>query len=102
MNIIISKLIDNYSFPINYDKRTLNNYFAKILYYFLNNSDTIYTININPKIKSIIIFIIKLYKLLEQGDMSGLYYSRIYTDNLLYQIIKILFFNDTFNLFINP
>ena len=101
MNIIISKLLENYSFPINYDKRTLNEYFAKILYYFLNNSEIIHTINVNPKIKSIIIFIIKLYKSLEQGDMSCLYYSRIYTDNLLYQIIKILFFNDTFNLLIN-
>ena len=76
---------------------------------------------ISNKIKSIYIFILQIYKSFITNNVrqvglqndeyptntpssSGIYCARIYNDNLVNIIIKILLFNDTFNLFnsINP
>ncbi len=96
---IWTELINNYSYPINYDKKTLNEHFAKILFYSLTFSDNILNINFNHKLKIILLFLIKLYKSLSNNEFNLIYNSKIYTDTLLYQIIKILLFNDTFNIF---
>jgi hypothetical protein len=93
---IVKELMNNYSYPINFDRRTLNENFAKILYYCINFN--IQDININHKIKSIILFIIKFNKSLQEGDINIIYNSRIYSDIILFQIIKIILFNDTFKL----
>jgi hypothetical protein len=94
-----TELINNYTYPINYDKKTLNEHFAKILYYSLKFSDNILNINFNHKLKIILLFLIKLYKSFINNELNLIYYSKLYTDIILYQIIKILLFNDTFNIF---
>ena len=86
--VFFNKLLDTYSYPISYDKRTLNLQFAKILYYSIKFQVN----NINNRIKSIILFLIKFQS---QNNISS---SKIYTDSILYQIIKILIFNDTYML----
>jgi hypothetical protein len=99
---VFNELINNYTYPINYDKRTINENFAKLLYYFLkfNNDINVITIN-NPKIKSILYNISKIYKSLNAENIISLNNPKIYNDFLLYQIFKILIYNDTFNLFIS-
>ncbi len=98
ITININNLYDNNIYPINFDKRTLNKNFAKLLFYYFNiNSD----VHINQKMKSIIIFIIKMYKLFMNNEITIINNNRIYNESMLYNIIKILLFNDTFNLFIN-
>lgn len=56
--------------------------------------------SINYKIKSTYLFILKIYKLLDTNE-STIFNIRIYTDSFVNMIIKILLFNDTFNLFSN-
>jgi len=104
---ILEKLSNFYTYPLNYDKRTLNPTFAKMLlvsFRYYNNiilNDNLNTdINfINIKIKGIFVYIVKLYKMLCEDNIKSFYNIRIYTDNMIYCIIKILLFNDTFNLF---
>ncbi len=98
---ILNELFDNHSYPINYDKRTINEHFAKILYYCFKFNENIMNINLNTKLKSIIIFLIKIYKSLLKEDHAILYISRLYTDILVYQIFKIILMEDTYGLFIN-
>lgn len=103
---ILEKLFSFYTYPFSYDKRTLNQHFAKILYYsftYYNNiieddnlkKDIVF---INTKIKSSYIFVIKVYKSIIENDLYFLYNNRIYTDTTLNILVKILLFNDTFNL----
>ncbi len=97
--ININDIYNNNIYPINFDKRTLNENFAKILFYYFNiNID----VHINQKMKSIIIFIIKMYKSFLNNESTSINNNRIYNESMLYNIIKILLFNDTFNLFNIP
>jgi hypothetical protein len=107
---VIKKLFDDYTHPLNYNKKTLNPTFAKILYYSFKyykdiiDSDVSTLRNyINCKIKSVYIFILKIYRSIDQSiendDSSYMFNARIYTDSIINIIIKILLFNDTFNLF---
>jgi hypothetical protein len=95
---IFNDLINNYTYPINYDKRTLTDNFAKILYYCFNNNVQLSTIT--HKIKYILLFLTRL-KTNIAININAIYISRIYTEITLYQIVKILIFNDTYNLFNN-
>ena len=94
---ILIELINNYSYPINYDKRTLTEHFAKILYFCFHFKNIQYY-NITNKIKNILLFLVK-FRINLINNSNIIYTSRIYTDNILYQIIKIMIFNDTYNLF---
>jgi hypothetical protein len=99
--ILLNELFDNHSYPINYDKRTINEHFAKILYYCFKFNENIMNVNLNTKLKSIIIFLIKIYKSLLKEDHSILYISRLYTDILVYQVFKIILAEDKYGLFAN-
>jgi hypothetical protein len=107
---ILEKLFLNYTYPLNYDKRTLTQNFAKILYYSFKFYNNIIDINniinasyINTKIKSIYIYLVKFYKMLKLNNIHNcfIYNSRTYTDTILYSIIKVLLYNDTFDLMID-
>ncbi len=87
---IISCLLETNLYPINYDKRTLNPNFIKILYLLIKNEENIQYIN--HKLKSIYIYLLKIYKCLLNEDTSVIYNSRIYNEILIYQIIKLFFF----------
>ncbi len=89
---IINSLLETNIFPINYDKRTLNDNFIKILYLLIKNEE--YIQHINHKLKSIFIYILKIYKCLSNDDFSIINNSRIYNETLIYQIIKSLLFNN--------
>jgi hypothetical protein len=95
---IINNLIVNNIYPVNFDKRTLNDNFIKLLYFCIKNEDSVQYIN--HKTKSIILFIIKLYKSINNEDISFLYNSRIYNENIIYQIIKIIFFNENMTIYL--
>ncbi len=99
---IFNELVNLYTYPINYDKRTINQTFAKILYYYIkfNNNITAKHNISNPKIKILLHNIYKIYKSLQTDNINCLNNYKIYHDNLLFSILKILFYNDTFNLFI--
>ncbi len=98
---ILNDLISTTIYPLNYDKRTINETFIKIFYICLKNENLLQ--NINNKMKSLIIYLIKLYKSIESNDTSILYNPKIYTENIIYQITKILLLNDTYKLVkINP
>ena len=96
---LFNELINDYTYPINYDKRTINQTFAKILYYYLK-----FNVNIKPisnlKIKILLHNIYKIYKSLQGDTINCLNNYKIYNDYLLFSIFKILFYNDTYNLFI--
>jgi hypothetical protein len=83
-------------FPLNYDKRNINDVFIKILYICIKNERLIQ--NLNNKIKSLIIYLVKLYKSIETNDITILYTPKIYTENIIYQITKIFLLNDTYKL----
>ena len=91
---IINNLLSSFIFPINFDRRTLNENFIKILYYCYKYHDQLNHLNINHKIKSIIFFIIKIFKSFENNDYDIICNSRIYTENILYSIIKIILLNN--------
>ena len=100
---IFEQLFINYTYPFNYDKRTFTLQFAKILYYsfkyynnILDNENVVKLINV--KIKSVYLYILKFYKGIYLMDKTLYNNSRIYSDNMIYVIIKILLFNDTYNL----
>lgn len=90
---MLNELTNNIVYPLNYDKRTLNDNFLKIFYICMKNENLIQ--NLNNKIKSLIIYLIKLYKSIESGDIEILYSPKTYTDNMIYQITKIFLLNDT-------
>lgn len=94
---LVTDLIENNIYPINFNKRTLNDNFLKLLYLCINNEDTIQYVNY--KFKSILIFIIKIYKSINNEDYSIINNSRVYNENIVYQITKILLLsdNDLFN-----
>ena len=110
---VFKSLVDNYTYPINYDRRTLSVSFAKILYYsfkfidnIVNNKTSINVFfceevntNINQKLKYIYTAFIKIYLKIQDNDLSFIYNSKLYTDYLHYTIFNILLFNDTFSLF---
>ena len=112
---ILNDLFANYIYPLNYNKKTLNVSFAKILFYSFkyytdilneyqsyrdNDEDSRKNnLHINSKIKLTYIFILKIYKAIDTQDISMYFNTRVYTDALVNVIIKILLFNDTYNLF---
>ena len=104
-NIVLEKLFKNYTYPLNYDKHSFTLNFAKILYYSFKYIDIITDDNfvnfsyINIKIKSSYLYILKLYKMIKNSNYTLFYNSRTYTDTNIYIIVKILLYNDTFNLF---
>ncbi len=93
---LLDELLNAYSYPINYDKRTLTEQFAKILLYCFTFHNSIDNLNTSHRIKNIILFLINFYKVLSETNIINT--NRIYTDILLYQIIKILLFNDTYEI----
>ncbi len=97
--LILNELCSNPIYPLNYDKRTINDIFIKILYLCIKNENLIQ--NLNSKTKSLIIFLVKLYKSIESNDISILYNPKIYTENIIYQMTKIILLNDTYKLFTN-
>lgn len=96
--LLLDELLNGYTYPINYDKRTLNEHFAKILLYCFTFHNLIDNINISHRIKNIIIFMISFYKSLSENNYNIINTQKIYSDILLYQIIKILLFNDTYEI----
>ena len=97
--LILNELMSNTLYPLNYDKRTINDIFIKILYICIKNENLIQ--NLNNKTKSLIIYLVKLYKSIESNDISILYNPKIYTENMIYQITKIMLLNDTYKLITN-
>ncbi len=95
-DLILNELNSNPIYPLNYDKRTINDVFIKILYICIKNENLIH--NLNNKTKSLIIYLVKLYKCIESNDISILYNPKIYTENMIYQITKIMLLNDTYKL----
>ncbi len=89
---IINSLLETNIFPINFDKRTLNDNFIKILYLLIKNEDNIQYVN--HKLKSIFIYVLKICKNLLTEDFSIINNSRVYNETLIYQIIKSLLFNN--------
>ena len=98
---IFNYLLTNYTYPVNYDKRELSDTFAKILYYSIKFNTSINFITINSKIKQILISIIKFYNSLKSQTQDCIYQSKYYTDNMIFNIVKILLLNDTYNLLEN-
>jgi hypothetical protein len=97
--LILNELMSSQLYPLNYDKRTINDIFIKILYICIKNENLIQTLN--NKTKSLIIYLVKLYKSIESNDISILYNPKIYTENMIYQITKIMLLNDTYKLITN-
>jgi hypothetical protein len=95
---ILNILLNNYTFPISYDKRELNDNFAKMLYYCFMFHNKINFIAINSKAKQLLIMLVKFYTSLKDNKTDIIYNSKYYTDTLLYTIIKILIYNDTYKL----
>jgi hypothetical protein len=93
---ILNELTSNIVYPLNYDKRTINEIFIKVLYICIKNENLIQ--NLNNKMKSLILYLIKLYKSIESNDITILYSPKIYTENIIYQITKIFLLNDTYKL----
>jgi len=106
---VLKNLFTNYTHILNYDKRIFHPTFAKILYYSFkyydnileNDNNNIKNYYINNKIKSVYIFLLKIYKSIHNNDKSILNHTRLYNDSMISIIIKILLFNDTYNLFFN-
>ena len=99
---ILEKLFLNYTYLFSYDKKSLNEDFAKILFYsfkYINNISENDNININIKIKSSYLYVIKIFKCIKAEQYNIFYNNRIYTDNMINILIKILLFNDNYNLF---
>ena len=84
---IINDILNLNIYPINFDKKTLNENFIKLLYICIKNEDNIQYIN--HKLKSILSLTIKIYKAILNEDISILYNSRIYNENIIYQIIIV-------------
>ena len=111
---ILNNLFTNYIYPLNYNKKILTLPFAKILLYsfkfytdILNeiqpvhdNEDIKTTLHINNKIKIPYIYILKQYKAIDTQNITMYYNTKIYIDALINTIIKILLFNDNYNLFL--
>ncbi len=95
---ILNVLLNNYTFPISYDKRELNDIFAKILYYCFIFHNTINFVAINSRAKQLLIMIVKFYTSLKDNKTDIIYSSKYYTDTMLHTIIKILIFNDKYKL----
>jgi hypothetical protein len=95
---ILNILLSNYTFPISYDKRELNDTFAKLLYYCFTFHNTINFVTINSKAKQLLIMLVRFYVSLKDNKIDVIYNSKYYTDTLLYTVIKILIFNDTYKL----
>jgi hypothetical protein len=96
-NILIV-LLNNYTFPISYDKRELNENFAKILHYCFTFHNKINFLAINSKAKQLLIMLVRFYTSLKDNKNDIIYNTKYYTDTLLHTIIKVLIFNDTFKL----
>jgi hypothetical protein len=97
--LIVNKILENNIYPISFDKKTINEYFIKLLYLTIKNDDIIQ--HINNKFKSILLFTLKIYKYLVNEDISIIFNYRIYNEALIYQIIKIFIFNDTHKLLVD-
>jgi hypothetical protein len=109
---VLKCLLEQYTYPIYYNKRTLAPTFAKILYYsFKFNKDIVankssvtgfFTKEINeiigPKIKYIYTTFIRIYIKINSRDLAFIYNSKLYTDYLHFTIFNILLHNDNFNL----
>ena len=95
---ILENLFIHYKFPLNYNKKALNLQFIKILYYSFKHYNEILNGDmkcINSKIKSVYLYILKTYKSLKEDEKYDIMYnSRLYTDSMVNQIIKILLFGD--------
>jgi hypothetical protein len=98
---LFNELVNSYTYPINYDKKSLNNIFLKILYYIILFSDNINKVQMNQKLKNIILFLIKFHKALNNNDYDIINTNKIYSDIIIFQIIKILIFNNMNDIFIN-
>jgi hypothetical protein len=96
IDAITNDLIINNIYPINFDKRSINDNFMKLIYICIKNETIIQSLN--NKTKSLMINIIKLYKSLKNDDVSILYNPKIYTENIVYQITKIFLLNNINNL----
>ncbi len=95
---ILNVLLNNYTYPISYDKRELNDTFAKLLYYCFTFHNTINFVAVNSKAKQLLIMLVRFYVSLKDNKIDIIYNSKYYTDTLLYTVIKILIFNDTYKL----
>lgn len=97
-------LINNYIFPLNYNKTDFSLTFKKILYYIYKfnkeiKNDKLIENNYQNKYKNLFIFIINFYNQYICNDLSVLNNTKIYTDNLYFTIINI-HFTDKFKLFV--
>ena len=97
--LIINKILENNIYPINYDKKTINENFIKLLYLIIKNEINIQYIN--HKYKSLLLFTLKIYKCLLNDDISIINNTRLYNESLIYQIIKVFIFNDTNNFLVD-
>jgi len=96
---ILNILLNNYTYPISYDRRELNDTFAKLLYYCFTFHNTINFVAVNSKAKQLLIMLVRFYISIKDNKIDIIYNSKYYTDILLYTVIKILIFNDTYKLF---
>jgi len=95
---ILNILLNNYTYPISYDRRELNDTFAKLLYYCFTFYNTINFVAVNSKAKQLLIMLVRFYISIKDNKIDIIYNSKYYTDILLYTVIKILIFNDTYKL----
>ena len=98
---IFIKLLKNYNYPLNYIKTDFSNTFKKILYFIYHfkdnvkkNKDTLF----NTKYKNLFLFILLFYDYYSKHDLDIINNTKIYYDNLYFQIIYFHFF-DIFNIF---
>ncbi len=96
-NILIF-LLNNYTYPISYDKRELNETFAKILYYSFLFNNMINFVALNSKVKQLLIMLVRFNTSLKNNNIDIIYNSKYYTDVMLHIVVKILIFNDTYKL----
>ena len=93
-----NNLLNNYTYPVCYDKKNLNEQFAKILYYCFIFYNKINFVAINNKAKHLLINVVKFYIALKDNNINIIHNSKYYIDNITLSVIKILLFNDTYKL----
>lgn len=94
---ILKILLENYTYPLDYNKKTIALCFKKIIYYFFihicdieKNSQKIFK-QINAKYKYILVFFIKVLSNIKTKNDDFIFNSKFYTDNLYFILINNLF-----------
>ena len=94
---ILKKLIENYTYPLDYNKKIISVCFKKIIYYLflhINHIEKNYQKIIKQsttKYKYILIFFIKVLSNIKTKSDDFIFNSKFYTDNLYFILINNIF-----------